>query len=455
MAKVRPYGDPNAHGPLNKSICFRRYRNQVIMQTFPNPYDPASPLQLQQRAKLIAANKAWTMTKGASRFFYRKRAAQRRKTGKSLFMWAYMNQRIPSTHRPIFCKSIESMIAYYVAGTHPNEIEFLIFDDRPFPVDVMWNTLEDRQDNLLISNYGPDGSVYGTINQVPAKFGDGVVQGSLESGVRFVSSIMDSSEGYYCCWVITDFDVVDGRAVGTTYNNWIQCLGNFGTPFYTIFLSPTAQRQLRVDLGWYQYSFAGNTGINWTAGTPVHLAVAWDSTKQFGWSSRVYIDGAVVGEQLASYTPPAWGTSTFNLFSRPAVPDQAFGRIIIDDLLVSKSVLSLQYTIDNRQYPGSDPPNVYGTLLDNSNVYTKFQEVPDPYRQVIQISTLAGFPTDIPFRYLISVEWINLQDEIVNSVIRLPELRLEALQVVYLYLSRDWSVYWDEGLTKLACTNWV
>ncbi len=109
--------------------------------------------------------------------------------------------------------------------------------------------------------------------------------------------------------------------------------------------------------------------------------------------------------------------------------------------------------IANRNNEGFPFFNTYGTIYDNENTYQKGDDAIISDIQKITISTLAGHPAHIPFRYLMRVEWKNFEDEIFNSVIRLPELVMVPLETVSLFLSRDWSVYWDKNFHRIACTN--
>ncbi len=455
MAKVRPYGDPKAHGKLNDSLLFRRGRCFVILQTNPHPKPSNSPGQIAKRNELIQANKSYSLLTQASKHFYAKRAGQRRKNRKTMFMWAQMNNRVPSTNIPILMKSIEDMVIYNPVGDQPDTIEFSIYNVGAFPALEVWNPLDSIPDGYIPSNTGPNGTIVGSLELVDGKFDNAARQSADDSALTFPDSVMNWEQGYYGFWIKTDFDMLlgypqsmDELVFAMTYGNSTGLMSfNFGlTPGNRIMGLRTVYQTLLLD---------GSPAATWNAGEWVHITYAWDRYATNGWTTAVFINGALAKSGTNPWINILPATRTFNILGPVTYSPAVWGRVVIDDLLISRDISNLFTVLQYINVPGARAIGFYASIEDNSNIFTKIQEIDTPVVQILRISTLAGYSADIPFRYLISVEWKNTEGETVNSVIRLPELQLEALQVIELYLARDWSVYWDPQLHRLACTNRV
>ena len=450
---ISPYGDPNAHGPLNNSLCFQRYKNKVFLRAFPRPVTRwTGPSQLQ-RQKLTDAAKAYNLLPRSSKYFYRRRAAQKMKTSRNLFMAGHMKKYLPSILSPIPARSIEDIVIFNPAGLYPDEIEISIVNQIDFPGYMFWNPCNTRINNELVSNYGPNGTIDGGINLVPGKFDQAIVQTNDTGGVRIPNTILDWDQGYYGYWIKTDFDVVNGYAQGRTNYTPITSIGETTGILWSFFYGSTGNYQMVFYKLGITNLLGGNTSLNWTAGTWVHFIYAYDKFQTLGWSTAIFMNGQMIDSKIGTLYDAAIGDRTFNLLFVPDRPDFHFGDIIIDDVIVSKSLDNISSTLASYESPGCSPSKEYGRIYDHENVYYKIDEVIDYGVQKIIISTPAGHPAHIPFRYLLRVEWKDQEGEVFNSVIRLPELKLDALETVELFLSKDWSVYWDKNFHRLACTN--
>ena len=453
MAMISPYGDPNAHGPLNNSLCFQRYKNKVFLRAFPRPVPRYTGPSLLQRQKLTDAAKAYNLLTGASKYFYRKRAGQKMKTSRNLFMSAHMKKYLPSINTPIPARSIENIVIFNPAGLYLDEIEISIVNQFDFPAYMFWNPCNTKINNELVSNYGPNGIIEGGIDLVPGKFDQAIVQSNDTGVVRFPHSIFDFDQGYLCYWIKTNFNVIDGYAQDRTTITPITAFGLYLGRFMSYFYPLVPDSQMAFYRDAVLHALGGNTNLNWTSGTWTHFVYAWDKLKSLGWSSAVFMNGQLINSKIGTLFNFPLGDNTFNLLFSFGLGSYHWGDIILDDVIVSKSLDNLSSTLTSYESPGCSPSKEYGRIYDHENVYYKIDEVIDYGIQKIIISTPAGHPAHIPFRYLLGVEWKDQEGEVFNSVIRLPELTLGALETVELFLSRDWSVYWDKDFHRLACTN--
>ena len=453
MAIIRPYADPNAHGSLNNSLTFRRYKNKVILQSLPRPTPGKTPAQLAQRAKLIEANKSFSLLTNATKWFYHKRSSQKETTRKGLYMRAHMRGSLPSTLKPIFCKSIIGMVIFEPSGYYPDNLEISIYNVPPYPSFMLWNKLDEIIGDEVPSINGVPGIIRGDINTVPGKFDNGIQAFAELSGLEFENILIDEEKGLFAWWMKTTEDVIDGYLQNVVNENRIMNINpqSGGCDFY--FEAVPQAGRLRFVMPWWAPNLGGDTRATWNAGDWVHFTVAWDKDQTNGWSCAIYLNGEQLINTTNAWQPWTLGGDTYNLLTWSTTPFDDWGKIIIDDLLVSKEISNLESVLENFNTPGAQAIKFYGMIFDNSNEFTKLDNVIDYDTQIIRLSTMAGYSMQVPFRYLISVTWIDQDDEIVNSTIRLPQLTMEALQEIEFFLSRDWSVYWDSTFRRLACAS--
>ncbi len=294
MAMVSPYGDPNAHGPINKTLCFQRYKGSSFLRTFPRPVSRKTPALIIQRQKLTDAGRAYSLLPGESKRFYRRRASQQQRTSRNLFMSAHMKKYLPSINRPIPCKSIEDMVIFTPAGLYLNEIKISITNESPLwglEIEdncVAWWKLED-----LLAEKGPALNEIGEVDWVPAKFNNGVYVNddanylSAGTGSWFTpNSFVIGSQ------ILTDFSVVDGVPsddLGHVLFSWYNDAAN---SFY-FRVGPQGTYFVNRVNG-TSYYLPLMTNINWDAHTLHHLLVVYVQAKIGDDQQRVYLDGNLI-----------------------------------------------------------------------------------------------------------------------------------------------------------------
>lgn len=126
MAIIQPYGDPSAHGQLNKTLVFRRRKDKVILGGINRPVKKRSLLQEQQRAKLKPANDAYGVLYYESKIFYRTRGIQLRSSANNLFIRKFLENKLPSTSYGKDIKSVLGMSIFSPAGFHSDSLEIKI-----------------------------------------------------------------------------------------------------------------------------------------------------------------------------------------------------------------------------------------------------------------------------------------------------------------------------------------
>lgn len=464
MAIVRPYGDPNAHGSLNNSLTFRRYKNKVILQSLPRPRITYTPAQLTQRAKVTAGNKAYSLLTNATKFFYYKRAIQKATTRKGLFMHAHMRNFLPSTLRPIHCKSIEDMVIFNTAGFYPDNVEITIYNQpyslppEPAASCILWNQLQDTD---LISQIGTNGTNQG-LSFVPGVWDDCGRANAVGERAKFLNISINLNEHIMEFYINTDFDLINGIPSDGEHHLIIDVPIAGTNPLNGRFLL-----YIHKTLGIIMYSTISGTfdcidnTTSWTAGTwhrffcIISRSASFDGDK----TQAIYVDNVETAsseQTFADQEDRNYDVCIENAARNWSIWNQLDGEM--DNLKIyqypTPALLEGILANDQEGWPTIwDLTKYYGVVLDNSNVYTKLQEVETYALQVINLSTPGGNRIIIPFRYLISIQWLDENDILTHSEIRLPQLTIEALQSVELFLSRDWSVYWDKDFKRLACAS--
>lgn len=453
MAMVSPYSDPNAHGQINKTFCFQRYKKKVFMRTLPRPVSRNTADQIIQRQKLSDASKAYSLLTGNSKYYYRKRASQKSKTGLNLFMSGHMKNYLPSTLLPIPAKSIEDMVIFTPAGLYSDEIKISIVNEyHPFSFHNKHGSLDEIENSVI----GPDGVSTGLLTYDTAKFNKGVDNFSNTNFVTYPDAITQNNIAVQF-WYKPNWASTQGIR-----NNQIIFYGTFFVDYFSFrWAKLTKQWVCRIydDMG--NHSFYVFDPIAFIPGDLFCLTLIVDPDAGPDEKMRLYhgdtelANHVYLGDHYLNDNPWDWGEPIDLRFSRQNFYDDCNGVVDNPKMINNTTQLVINSFLASRgteEFPSFY--NVeYGNIYDTGNVYTKVNEILDPSIQKIMISTPSGHPCHIPFRYLLRVEWKDQSDEIFNSVIRLPEIILGEGESLTLYLSRDWSVYYDQVFHRLACTN--
>ena len=457
MAMVSPYGDPNAHGPINSTFCFQRYKKKVFMRTLPRPVSRRTANQIIQRQKLSGAAKAYSLLTGDSKYYYRKRASQKSKTGLNLFMSGHMKSYLPSILYPIPAKSIESIVVFNPAGLYSDEILIsIVAYPGPAPVScVAWWKLEN-----LLAEIGIDWTEAGTVEWRDCKFLKGVWNNSISNYLSLAENFFDPNQFIYTCWFKTDYAVINGVAQDASpYHGFFAWWKNNTNLVYIDFHSTNGLYNL-FKIGGVNTSYiCTDAALTFNAGTLHPIIFVHNQTGIAGGTDkyRIYFDGALIfNSTVAANNQTNTGATMYQNIIRGAVAIAYPFMGTIDNAKIYND--TAQETLDdiianmeNESWLLTQAE--YGYIYDSENIYTKVDEVLDLEYQKIIITTPSGHPCHIPFRYLMRVEWKDQTDEVFNSVIRLPEIILGEGESLTLYLSRDWSVYYDKNFHRLACTN--
>lgn len=147
---VTPYGDPNAHGTLGKTLTFIRRRGGVYVRPYRIPKDPRSVDQLAQRQLFQDAIDAWFASSSQTKDFYNNRASGQLYTGYNLFLQTYMLGNLPSTTQ-FQLIDIESATLGNVRSTF---IHGWRFSFNPDPAGAPWGSIWDNE------NLFSDGSTH-------------------------------------------------------------------------------------------------------------------------------------------------------------------------------------------------------------------------------------------------------------------------------------------------------
>ena len=94
---VIPYGDPQAHGTIGKTITFVRRRGIIYGKPYKVPDNPNTSGQQAQRASFSDAVESWRLTTPETKYYYDERASGMPYTGYNLYISKYLLGELPST----------------------------------------------------------------------------------------------------------------------------------------------------------------------------------------------------------------------------------------------------------------------------------------------------------------------------------------------------------------------
>jgi len=94
---VTPYGDPQAHGTISKTMTFIRRRGIVYARPYIVPRDPRSAGQVTQRQLFSDAVTAWQAESTASKAYFDNASIGQSYTGFNLYVSMFMLGTLPST----------------------------------------------------------------------------------------------------------------------------------------------------------------------------------------------------------------------------------------------------------------------------------------------------------------------------------------------------------------------
>lgn len=460
MARICPYADPSARGTLAGVITFRRFRGKVRMGLINRPKNVKTSAQLSQRADFLAANAAYKLLTSESKEFYRQRGVTLTRQGRNLFFSAHLRDRIPSITPQYNADSVEDMVVFYPAGIDPDSIEISLLSHIPTPDTILWTKLESESEGDVSSEIGNDLVWSGDPSHLPGKFGNSAycrydVQSNhlAEESIFTIDPANCIITGF---WFYGLFAYVDGVTIGyqssIPINFYVDTLNRFGCDF-SAGKYRTLIRVAGASTIWYP-----STGITAGPGEWHHFLNVYDRAGIGVGTNRqrCYFDAQLNGNTTDGI-PVTQPRTSWHLHIgawNPVGSHNMNARIdnikVINPAHVTEAMLTA--ILDNIQNEGYPIGNPFGNVHDNSNIFTQETPVGD-YITAVKIENLTGNVEKIPFYYLCVVDVLRLPDDHLYKLLRLPKIKLEAHQIVYLYVSSDFSVYWDPGLTKLACTN--
>jgi hypothetical protein len=96
MAIIIPFADPDAHGTIANSVTFRRRRGIVVFQKKPHGKQPNTPAQQAQKTKFSDGWKAYHQLSSWELEYLENKAAELGTTKANLFLSQYLTDEIPS-----------------------------------------------------------------------------------------------------------------------------------------------------------------------------------------------------------------------------------------------------------------------------------------------------------------------------------------------------------------------
>lgn len=457
MAKVIPYACATAHGQLNRTLCFRRRGEKVVLGKIPRPVYTNSAGQQTNRIKFREGVQRYQLMNFDEKNFLRKRATQLPGNSYALWQSKYMNNRIWSHDKPIGIASISNMVIQDPAGEEINNALISIEAVATSLQDIdclFWNRLGSNYqvDN---SEIGDGGIRVGIIQYAPGEFDLGVYNTTPSNYIIF-PDVHALNKGIIEAWWVPYFSSTDqsfGVADFWTINRvpaqesfLVAWNANYWTPKNTFFLYGD-DNGVKC-----QYAF---TPVPFSPGQKIHLEIIVDYSQGPGERYKILQDGADLPiAQIYIDNPLSFtgiGVELITLWSLQG------SQAVIDNLKLYPETKWKNIIYQNSDYENFDPDpipiEIYGTVQENNNEFIPGSTIDDAPAQRIVIINTGGYDLHIPFRYSVAVTWSGPGITDRTSVVRFPEMTVDVGETKVLYLSEDWSVYYDKKLIHLACTN--
>lgn len=457
MSFVAPYGDLTSRGKFNQAVTFRRRGASVIMSATPRPKPTRTPGQAAQRNRFIAASNAYKLLFFETRRFYNSRARMISRSGRPFYIAVHSKNNLPSTLSGIPIKTIDSMFIHNTAGTLPNNFKVTLLAAGITPQQAgcfLWTKLDDLP-STVTPEIGPVGDPYGTLNFVPGKFGNALNNTGQSRFITYPIGEQNLTEFVCGLWWQPHFNYASNFM-----NREIVYIP--GDVEFTISLrlmaynSGTAPKRFFFEL----FRDSGPQGVRyyfdspgWNAEEWHQLCFAYKNDWGAGARARFYFNGIPMNVHVIESDDPTEPDDTY----RCRLPGGSKAYAAEDNVKLYNNVQYLPGIINNINNEGFDvPPFVissYGDVEDNSNIFTPGLAGAGTPDQTVFIEETAGVGAEIPFYYPVWITWTDLNDNVTDSIMRLPEVKLGPNESLTLNLAKDYSAYYDSTFRRLACTG--
>lgn len=457
MSFVAPYGDLTSRGKFNQAVTFRRRGASVIMSATPRPKPTRTTGQAAQRNRFIAASNAYKLLFFETRRFYNSRARMISRSGRPFYIAVHSKNNLPSTLSGIPIKTVDSMFIHNTAGTVPNNFKVTLRAAGITPQEagcILWTKLDDLP-TTINPEIGPVGSPYLTLSFVPGRFGNALDNTGQTRFVQYPLGQQNFTEFVCGYWWQPHFNY----SANFPSRGGILFYGNDEYTFdlrLTAYNNSVAPKKFFMELQrssvpqGVRYYF-DNPG--WNAEEWHHLLFAFNNTWGDGGRARFYFDGI---PQNVFYIESDDSTEPVDTYTC-RIPGAIKTHAAEDNPKVYNSTRYLSGIINNINNEGFDvPPFVissYGDVEDNSNIFTPGLAGAATPPQTVLIEETAGVGAEIPFYYPVWITWTDLNDNVTDSIMRLPEVKLGPNESLTLNLAKDYSAYYDSNFRRLACTG--
>lgn len=442
MATIAPYGDPSAHGKLNDSLMFRRYRGAVHLQQMPRKKKRTGPAIEAQRQKLIDAMSSWRMQTDITKAWYRKRAEWKQIPGRAYYIKAFMKGFLASTEEQTQCKQITNAVLYDPLSTTPSGILYEFFGNEPSA--DFWCQLRSAA-NVIAPEIGPAGEITGTPTYEDAKFGKGITNINTTNYVLWPDAFPCINDGIMDFYWIPKFgdDTVTSKVIIAFISGLFR--------FQILFIGSTGAIEIlaQYNSGAFQPRYRINIKP-FEANDKIRLTVVFNSAGTATNRIQLYWNKVLCTNQTVMNDTP-WNYPTFPLGLNP--PGFSDIDAILDNLIIIPGAANIANVLANDKEAPPTEVKKYGELRDNQKEWIPDQTLLAPQSAFLTITNLTVPALEIPHYYEIGIDWIDTNDEERRSTIRIGKLKIEDLETVTLFFAWDWSLYTDISLHRLFGTN--
>jgi hypothetical protein len=465
MAIIIPFADPDAHGSIAGSVTFRRRRGKVVFQKKPHGKQPNTPAQQAQKTKFKDGWKEYHQLNAWELTYLQNKAAQLGTTKANLFLSQFLTDEVASTIPLNQIKEILNLsLPEPISDTDEGILnEFFSQIDDPFTLTLIASIYD--KENLTIP-----GSI-------------------VSAHDRSFITIENKTAGP----ITIPFDypyVID-------YNNQSDIektqlirlpeiiLPTPGTPSTTKWTNIKSVQSFTIETT--QQDAPSKMQIDLqvfvTGGTVDHVIATVDDNRNISNELSVFIanndtyiefrDNQLSPLSLLNgfkinidWTDDADGTHNDQI-ALPRFQNDDGGAPSASGTNDMKDVvdMKIKYTQNLLAGPlvfsleaggvGGDVGNEFGRIVDDDNVYLDTTTASTYSVLILIVVNQTGAEVTLNEGYSLIVKYINAVGDSITQTIVLPQITIADFTSKTLYLSDDFSVYDEVGLTTLLLKGYI
>lgn len=465
MAIIIPFADPDAHGSIAGSVSFRRRRGKVVFQKKPHGKQPNTPAQQVQKDKFSDGWKAYHQLNAWEITYLTNKAAELGTTKANLFMSQFLLDEIPSTIPLNQIKEILNLsLPEPISDTDEGILnEFFSQIDDPYSETLLGHIFD--KENITFTGAivsAHDRSFIRIENQtagaivIPFDY-PYVMDYNNQSDIAKTQlirlpEISLPAPGVPSTTKWTDIKSVQSFTIETTQQDApskmqidLQVFVTGGTVDHVI---GTVDDNRNVSNELTVFIANNDTYIEFRDNQLTPLSLTNGFKILIDWTD----DGDVVHNDEIAF--PRFQNDDGGAPSSSGTNDMKD----LTDMLIKYTQATIGLGIGFNVVAagtGGDVGDQLGGITDNSNSYVDGAAVNTYTVLSIEIQNLQGFEQTLAEGYSLILKYVNAAGNSITQTVVLPQLVIPASTTKTVYLSDDFSVYDEVGLTTLLLKGYI